>query len=74
MYFAYFTFGLTGVLGTLTPDIIADFHLTRWLWVRLSALGRQSLNPVPQSQTDLAPGTLPWKTGVSGTAALGVEL
>jgi fucose permease len=29
MYFAYFTFGLTGVLGTLTPDIIADFHLTR---------------------------------------------
>src|ERR1035441_2221237 len=29
MYFAYFTFGLTGVLGTLTPDIISDFHLTR---------------------------------------------
>jgi FHS family L-fucose permease-like MFS transporter len=29
MYFAYFTFGLTGVVGTLTPDIIADFHLTR---------------------------------------------
>jgi len=29
MYFAYFTFGLTGVVGTLTPDIIAEFHLTR---------------------------------------------
>ena len=29
MYFAYFTFGLTGVVGTLTPDIISDFHLTR---------------------------------------------
>ena len=29
MYFAYFTFGLTGVVGTLTPDIITDFHLTR---------------------------------------------
>src|ERR1019366_1206651 len=29
MYFAYFTFGLTGVVGTLTPDIIAGFHLTR---------------------------------------------
>src|ERR1035438_8576361 len=29
MYFAYFTFGLTGVVGTLTPDIIADFHLSR---------------------------------------------
>jgi FHS family L-fucose permease-like MFS transporter len=29
MYFAYFTFGLTGVVGTLMPDIIAEFHLTR---------------------------------------------
>ncbi len=29
MYFAYFTFGLTGVVGTLTPDIIKEFHLTR---------------------------------------------
>ena len=29
MYFAYFTFGLTGVVGTLTPDIIVEFHLTR---------------------------------------------
>src|ERR1035438_958673 len=29
MSFAYFTFGLTGVVGTLTPDIIAGFHLTR---------------------------------------------
>ena len=29
MYFAYFTFGMTGVVGTLTPDIIKDFHLTR---------------------------------------------
>jgi fucose permease len=29
MYFAYFTFGLTGVVGTLTPDIIHEFHLTR---------------------------------------------
>jgi fucose permease len=29
MYLAYFAFGLTGVVGTLTPDIIAEFHLTR---------------------------------------------
>ena len=29
MYLAYFSFGLTGVVGTLTPDIIRDFHLTR---------------------------------------------
>ncbi len=30
MFLAYFTFGLTGVLGALTPDIIADFHLSRF--------------------------------------------
>src|ERR1039457_7186816 len=30
MYFAYFTFGLTGVVGVLTPDIIAEFHLSRF--------------------------------------------
>ncbi len=30
MYFAYFTFGLTGVVGTITPDIISEFHLTRF--------------------------------------------
>ena len=29
MYLAYFAFGLTGVVGTLTPDIITEFHLTR---------------------------------------------
>jgi FHS family L-fucose permease-like MFS transporter len=28
MFLAYFTFGLMGVLGALTPDIIKDFHLT----------------------------------------------
>ena len=30
MYFAYFTFGLTGVVGVLTPDMIAEFHLSRF--------------------------------------------
>ncbi|MFN8008518.1 MAG: MFS transporter [Terriglobia bacterium] len=30
MLFAYFTFGLTGVLGALTPEIILEFHLTRY--------------------------------------------
>jgi MFS transporter, FHS family, L-fucose permease len=30
MFLAYFTFGLMGVLGALTPDIIADFHLSRF--------------------------------------------
>ncbi len=30
MYFAYFTFGLTGVLGALAPDIIHEFHLSRF--------------------------------------------
>jgi fucose permease len=30
MYFAYFTFGLTGVVGVITPDIIAEFHLSRF--------------------------------------------
>jgi fucose permease len=28
MFLAYFTFGLMGVLGALTPDIIKDFHLS----------------------------------------------
>jgi FHS family L-fucose permease-like MFS transporter len=31
MLFAYFTFGLMGVLGTLTPDIIRDFQLSRFV-------------------------------------------
>jgi fucose permease len=31
MFFAYFTFGLMGVLGVLTPDIIAEYHLSRFL-------------------------------------------
>jgi fucose permease len=30
MFMAYFTFGLMGVLGALTPDIIAEYHLTRF--------------------------------------------
>jgi len=30
MLFAYFTFGLMGVLGALTPDIIRDFRLSRF--------------------------------------------
>ena len=30
MLFAYFTFGLMGVLGALTPDIIRDFQLSRF--------------------------------------------
>jgi fucose permease len=30
MFFAYFTFGMMGVLGALTPDIIVEFHLTRF--------------------------------------------
>jgi fucose permease len=30
MFFAFFTFGMMGVLGALTPDIIAEFHLTRF--------------------------------------------
>jgi len=30
MVFAYFAFGLTGVIGALTPDIIADYHVTRF--------------------------------------------
>jgi fucose permease len=30
MYFGYFAFGLTGVVGALTPDIIAEFHLRRF--------------------------------------------
>jgi fucose permease len=30
MFLAYFTFGLMGVLGALTPDIITDFHLSRF--------------------------------------------
>jgi MFS transporter, FHS family, L-fucose permease len=30
MFFAFFTFGLMGVLGALTPDIIKEFSLTRF--------------------------------------------
>jgi fucose permease len=30
MFLAYFTFGLMGVLGALTPDIIKDYHLSRF--------------------------------------------
>lgn len=30
MFFAYFTFGMMGVLGALTPDIITEFHLSRF--------------------------------------------
>ena len=30
MFFAYFSFGMMGVLGALTPDIIAEFHLSRF--------------------------------------------
>ena len=30
MFLAYFTFGLMGILGALMPDIIADYHLTRF--------------------------------------------
>ncbi len=30
MFLAYFTFGLSGVLGALTPDIIADYHFSRF--------------------------------------------
>ncbi|MBZ5562378.1 MAG: MFS transporter [Acidobacteriia bacterium] len=29
MFFAYFTFGLSGVFGALIPDIIREFHLSR---------------------------------------------
>ena len=31
MFFAYFTFGFTGVLGALIPDIITNFHLSRFM-------------------------------------------
>ncbi len=30
MFLAYFTFGLSGILGALTPDIIADYHFSRF--------------------------------------------
>ncbi len=30
MFFAYFTFGMMGVLGALTPEIIVEFQLTRF--------------------------------------------
>jgi fucose permease len=30
MLIAYFTFGMMGILGALVPDIIAEFHLTRF--------------------------------------------
>jgi len=30
MFLAYFTFGLTGVLAALTPEVIAEYHLTRF--------------------------------------------
>jgi len=30
MFLAYFTFGMMGVLGALTPDIIKDYHLSRF--------------------------------------------
>jgi fucose permease len=30
MFLAYFTFGMMGVLGALTHDIIVEFHLTRF--------------------------------------------
>jgi MFS transporter, FHS family, L-fucose permease len=30
MFLAYFTFGLTGVLGALTPDIIAEYQISRF--------------------------------------------
>lgn len=30
MYFGYFTFGLTGVLGVIAPEIIREFHLSRF--------------------------------------------
>jgi len=37
MLFAYFTFGLMGVLGALTPDIIHDFQLSRFVAGLLSS-------------------------------------
>ena len=49
MFLAYFTFGLTCVLGALIPDIIRDFHLTRFLAALLgsSALLAMALFAIP---------------------------
>jgi hypothetical protein len=58
----------------LGASLGVDLRLTTWLWLRLSALGRQSLNPVAQSETDNAPGGLPWRTGISGSGAVGIDL
>jgi hypothetical protein len=65
------TLGIAG--HELGVYLAFDIRFTTFLWLRLSALGRQQLSAPPQSDTDLT-GANPWRAGVSGTAALGVDL
>lgn len=63
-----------GVAGhELGASLSVDVRMAAWLWLRLSALGRQALSAPPQSESDL-PGLNPFRAGVTGSAALGVDL
>jgi hypothetical protein len=63
-----------GVAGhELGASLSLDVRLTAWLWVRLSALGRQALSAPLPSETDLS-GLNPFRAGVTANAALGVDL
>jgi hypothetical protein len=65
------TLGIAG--HELGVYLAFDIRFTTFLWLRLSALGRQALTPPQPSESDLSSSS-PWRAGVSGTAALGIDL